>query len=33
MWTAGIEEAILQIMAGKNKAALKEYLAFSDEQL
>ena len=33
MWTAGIEEAIYQIMQGKNKAALKEYLIFSDEQL
>ena len=32
-WTAGIEEAVYQIMQGKNKAALKELLQFSDEQL
>jgi hypothetical protein len=31
MWTAGVEDAIYQIMQGKNKAALKEFLAFSDE--
>jgi hypothetical protein len=30
-WTGGVEVAIHQIMGGKNKAALKEFLEFSDE--
>jgi dynein heavy chain len=33
MWTSGVEAAIHQIMGGKNKGALKEFLQFSDEQL
>ena len=33
MWTKGVENAIYEIMKGKNSQALKEFLDFSDKQL
>jgi len=33
MWTQGCENAIYEIMKGKNAQALKEFLDFSDKQL
>lgn len=33
MWTQGCENAIYEIMRGKNSQALKEFLEFSDKQL
>lgn len=32
-WTEGVEDAIYEIMKGKNSQALKEFLEFSDKQL
>ena len=32
-WTAGVEGAIFEIMGGKNRSALQEFNAFSQEQL
>jgi dynein heavy chain len=33
MWTSGVTAAIQEIMRGKNKKALEEFLVFSDLQI
>lgn len=32
-WTAGVEEAIYEIMGGKNRGALSDFEKFSNDQL
>ena len=32
-WTEGVTQAIMEVMKGKNKKAIEEYLDFSNEQI